>query len=106
MKVKCVSNRLNHITYDVDGNGKKTPRKVLPGMTFNVKNIPKAWEGLVVPLEGDLEGTTSDADEKTAVVNPADNDDAAKAAEAKAAEAKASEEAKAAEEAKAKAAKK
>jgi len=66
MKVKCISPRLNHVVFGMDGSGKSQPHKIQVGDVFEVKAIPPEWRELVVSLDG------SQASGKLAVTNPAE----------------------------------
>lgn len=65
MKVKCISDRLNHVHFATLSDGSKKAIRIKKGDVFEVKSIPDMWEGMVVAVE-----TAAKDDTKAAVVNP------------------------------------
>jgi hypothetical protein len=62
MKVKCISNRLNHVHFATQGDGTKKAVRITVGDVFEISSVPAMWTGLVVPVETET---------KKAVTNPA-----------------------------------
>lgn len=62
MKVKCISNRLNHVHFATQGDGTKKAVRIKVGDVFEVNAIPAIWTGMVIPVETET---------KKAVTNPA-----------------------------------
>lgn len=65
MKVRVISPRLVHVLCDIDEDGTRRLRRAKEGDEFEVKGIPSAWKGLVVPV--DEEG-------RVVVTNPAQSE--------------------------------